>query len=169
MEEAMSRAGAKESTIVSSPGGGKDITYTLDGLVHTYHLRCLAAAVDTALWQRLQAQNCYTVTAGTRGRFSSLSPAPDFMAQMYRNSVVAGGVQSPASFIKRASALCDSCISLINNLMVKFALQHEAPLIAGGYIGGPVPRDIGRARPESDPTRAGTPDPARPATPSSPA
>jgi hypothetical protein len=37
--------------------------------------------------------------------------------------------------------MCNSCISLINNHMVKLALEKAVPIIAGGYIGGQVPKD----------------------------
>lgn len=142
MEEAIeSSRGKGEYDCIVAFSGGKDSTYTLQQLVRTYRLRCLAVTVDNGFVAEQARENCYTVTAALGVDFLFFRPAPDFMAQMYRNSVVAGGVQSPAS-IKRASALCNSCISLINNLMVKFALQHEAPLIAGGYIGGQVPKDM---------------------------
>ena len=37
--------------------------------------------------------------------------------------------------------MCNSCINLINNHMVKLALEKSVPIIAGGYIGGQVPKD----------------------------
>ncbi len=142
MEEAIeSSRGKGEYDCIVAFSGGKDSTYTLQHLVRTYRLRCLAVTVDNGFVAEQARENCYAVTAALGVDFLFFRPAPDFMAQLYRTSVIAGGVQTPAS-IKRASAICNSCISLINNLMVKFALQHEAPLIAGGYIGGQVPKDM---------------------------
>ncbi len=121
--------------------GGKDSSYTLQSLVRTYQLRCLAVTIDNGFLSEQARTNCTTVTSALGVDFLMFRPAPTFMARMYRTSVTAGGVQSPAA-IKRASAICNSCISMINTLMVTFAIQHEAPLIAGGYIGGQVPKDM---------------------------
>src|SRR5262249_9100880 len=43
--------------------------------------------------------------------------------------------------LTRASSMCNSCINLINNHMVRLALEKSVPIIAGGYIGGQVPKD----------------------------
>lgn len=121
--------------------GGKDSSYTLQRLVRTYGLRCLAVMVDNGFIADQARANGAAVTAALGVDLLCFRPAPSFMTRLYRTSATTGGVQTPAS-IKRASALCTSCISLINTLMVTFALQYEAPLIAGGYIGGQVPKDM---------------------------
>lgn len=142
LEEAIAASrGQGEYDCIVAFSGGKDSTYTLQQLVRTYQLKCLAVTIDNGFVAEQARQNCQTVTAALGVDFMFFRPAPDFMARMYRTSVTGGGVQTPAS-IKRASAICNSCISLINNLMVKFALQHGAPLIAGGYIGGQVPKNM---------------------------
>lgn len=133
--------GKGEYDCIVAFSGGKDSSYTLMRLVQTYGLKCLAVTIDNGFIAEQARHNCHTVTEALGVDFTFFRPAPDFMANMYRTSVTTGGVQTPAS-IKRASAICNSCISLINNLMVKFAVQYEAPLIAGGYIGGQVPKNM---------------------------
>lgn len=142
MEAAIEQSRGKgEYDCIVAFSGGKDSSYTLMRLVRDYGLRCLAVTIDNGFIAEQARRNCYTVTEALGVDFTFFRPAPNFMAQMYRTSVTTGGVQTPAS-IKRASAICNSCISLINNLMVKFAVQYEAPLIAGGYIGGQVPKNM---------------------------
>ncbi|MEM7129850.1 MAG: hypothetical protein AAF702_26185 [Chloroflexota bacterium] len=142
MESAIEQSRGKgEYDCIVAFSGGKDSSYTLMRLVRDYDLNCLAVTIDNGFISDQARQNCYTVTEALGVDFSFFRPAPKFMANMYRTSVTTGGVQTPAS-IKRASAICNSCISLINNLMVKFALQYESPIIAGGYIGGQVPKNM---------------------------
>ena len=133
--------GKGEYDCIVAFSGGKDSSYTLMRLVQEYDLRCLAVTIDNGFVAEQARRNCHAVTAALGVDFMFFRPAPTFMNNLYRTSVVTGGVQTPAS-IKRASAICNSCISLINNLMVKFALQYDASMIAGGYIGGQVPKNM---------------------------
>ena len=120
--------------------GGKDSSYVLMRLVEQYQLECLAVTVDNGFISEQAVKNCYAVTGALGVDFMLFRPAQDFMMRMYRVSATTGGVQTPAS-IKRASAICHSCINLINNYMIQLAVQHETPMIAGGYIGGQVPKN----------------------------
>jgi hypothetical protein len=63
------------------------------------------------------------------------------MKRLYRESVT-GDLHVKAA-IKRASSICNSCINLVNTHMINVALQHGVSIIAGGYLGGQLPR--GRA------------------------
>src|SRR5690606_27175274 len=72
--------------------------------------------------------------------FQIFKPASDFMKSLYVRSATQADAHTKSA-IKRASSLCNSCINLINAHMLKTALQVGAPLIAGGYLGGQVPRD----------------------------
>ena len=62
------------------------------------------------------------------------------MKNMYVTSLENKQVHTMAA-TKRASAVCNSCIGLINNHMIKTAISMEIPVIAGGYLGGQVPKD----------------------------
>ena len=120
--------------------GGKDSTYTLKTLVQDYKLNCLAITIDNGFIAEQAVINCRTVTAALEVDFMFFTPSPGFMNNMYRTSIEDESVHSKAA-IKRASAICNSCINLINNFMLKTALEKDVPIIAGGYIGGQVPKD----------------------------
>lgn len=120
--------------------GGKDSSYTLMHLVQKYDLKCLAVTIDNDFMSEQAVKNCHSVTEALGVDFVIFKPAPDFMRNMYKVSAINKSFQTNAS-VKRASAICNSCINLINNYMIKMALLHNAPLVAGGYIGGQVPKD----------------------------
>jgi hypothetical protein len=61
------------------------------------------------------------------------------MNKLYKTSATSP-VHTKAA-LTRASSMCNSCINLINNHMVRLALEKSVPIIAGGYIGGQVPKD----------------------------
>ena len=62
------------------------------------------------------------------------------MQNMYGESIVGTGIHARAA-ITRASAICNSCINLINAHMIRLGVQNGVRVIAGGYVGGQVPKD----------------------------
>lgn len=120
--------------------GGKDSAYTLAHLVQTYGLNCLAVTIDNDFMANQARLNCKTVTQALGVDHLMYTPTPSFMNKMYLRSVTHHDIHSKAA-IKRASGICNSCINLINAYMIKTALQNGVFLIAGGYIGGQVPKD----------------------------
>ncbi len=132
--------GKGEYDCIVAYSGGKDSTYTLMHLTKHYNLNCLAVTIDNDFMSSQAVKNCYIVTEALGVDFLMFKPAPSFMMNMYKTSITTGGVQNQAA-IKRVSSVCNSCINLINNYMIKLALLHEAPIVAGGYIGGQVPKN----------------------------
>lgn len=130
--------GAQYQCIVAY-SGGKDSTYVLQQLVSEVGLRCLAVTVDNDFLSAAAIENCRRVASALDIDHIFFKPSSLFMRNMYRKSVE-GNVNAPAA-IKRASDVCNSCINLINNVMIRFAIQNGASLIAGGYLGGQVPKD----------------------------
>ena len=120
--------------------GGKDSSFTLKRLVEVYRMRCLAVLVDNGFISEQALKNCHYMCAGLDVDLQIFKPSPVFMEGMYRESVRAKSLHV-TSAVKRASDICNSCINLINNHMVKTAVQVGAPVVAGGYIGGQVPRN----------------------------
>ena len=120
--------------------GGKDSSYTLDMLVGRYGLNCLAITIDNGFIADTALENCHRVTKALGVDFVLFAPSPSFMQNMYRRSAERAGIHAAAA-IKRASNICNSCINLINNQMLVTALEKQVPIIAGGYIGGQVPKD----------------------------
>ena len=120
--------------------GGKDSTFTLKLLIETYGLKCLAVTIDNGFISEQAKKNCDAVTSMLGVDHFVFKPSTDFMNNMFVQSVRNKDIHSNAS-IKRASCICNSCINLINIQMIKFALQNDVPIVAGGYIGGQVPKD----------------------------
>ena len=131
--------GNGEYECIVAYSGGKDSSNTLKFLVERYGLRCLAVTVDNGFIAEQAVENCKTVTAALGVDLLFYRPSPVFMNDLYLKSATTA-LHAPAA-IKRASSMCNSCISLINNYMIKTALQHNVKIIAGGYIGGQIPTD----------------------------
>jgi hypothetical protein len=120
--------------------GGKDSTFVLQLLVRQYGLRCIALTVDNGFISPQALKNCRAVTTALGVDYIQFQPAPSFMNTMYERSINNADIHA-RSAIKRASAICNSCINLINNVAVVTALEKNIPTIAGGYLGGQVPKD----------------------------
>lgn len=120
--------------------GGKDSSYTLVHLVEQYGLNCLAVTIDNGFIANQARENCRTVPESLGVDHIMFTPAAKFMNNMYVTSVTKPEVHTKAA-IRRASSMCNSCINLINAYMIRTALQNGTGLIAGGYIGGQVPKD----------------------------
>lgn len=120
--------------------GGKDSTFVLQLLAREYGVRCLAMTIDNGFLSEQAMENCRKVTTALEVDFILIKPSPRFMNNMYERSVANADVHARAA-ITRASAICNSCINLINNIAVVTALEKNIPTIAGGYLGGQVPKD----------------------------
>lgn len=120
--------------------GGKDSTFTLQLLVEKYGLNCLAVTIDNGFISDQAWKNCDSVTTNLGVDYVIYKPANQFMQTLYVQSARNQDVH-PKSAIRRASSMCNSCINMINVYMLKLAIQHGVPIIAGGYIGGQVPKD----------------------------
>lgn len=141
LEEALDRRrGARPYEAIVAFSGGKDSSYTLRYLSEELGLRCLAITVDNGFVARGARENCTRVCDSLGVDHVFFKPASRFMEGMYRASIERADLHPPAS-TRRASAICASCISLINAHMLQRAIQLRAPIVAGGYLGGQVPRN----------------------------
>ena len=118
--------------------GGKDSCYTLKLMVEEFGLKCLAILIDNGFVAPRAQVNARKVTEALGVDYSVFVPAPAFVRNMFAVSATGDGVHPPSA-MKRASAMCNSCISLINAHMLQQAAAHGVPMIAGGYISGQVP------------------------------
>lgn len=132
--------GGRDYDCIVAYSGGKDSSYTLKALTENYGLKCLAVTVDNGFMSEQARSNSKAVTEALGVDYQLFTPAWSFMSGMYKESVTNTELHSKAA-IRRASAICNSCIGLINVYMIRLALMHGAKLIAGGYIGGQVPKD----------------------------
>lgn len=133
-----STAGAYDCIVAFS--GGKDSTYTLRMLTERYKLRCLAIMVDNGFISPQARMNGRIVTETLGVDLQVFRPAPGFMRRLYRESALATDLHTKAA-TTRASGICNSCIGLINNYVLRTALEKQVSVIAGGYIGGQIPKD----------------------------
>jgi predicted PP-loop superfamily ATPase len=129
----------RDYDVIVALSGGKDSTYTLKMLARDYGLRCLAVTIENGFLSDTAVENCYRVTERLETDLILFKPSTTFMRSMYRESIK-GGLHPPGA-IRRASDVCNSCINLINTRMIKIALAHQVSLIAGGYLGGQVPKN----------------------------
>jgi 7-cyano-7-deazaguanine synthase in queuosine biosynthesis len=135
-----SNKGGRDYDCIVAYSGGKDSSYTLKALIEDYGLKCLAVTVDNGFMSDQARANSTALTAALGVDYQLFTPAWSFMSGMYKESVSNTDLHSKSA-IKRASSICNSCINLINVYMIRLALMHGAKLIAGGYIGGQVPKD----------------------------
>jgi len=131
--------GPRDYDCIVAYSGGKDSTYTLMTLQRRFGLRCLAVTIDNGFVSERALANCRLVSDSLGIDHLLFRPSFAFMRRMYVDSLEVGVHVSAAA--KRASAICNSCIGLINNYVLKLALQMEVPIVAGGYLGGQVPKD----------------------------
>lgn len=132
--------GARPYECVVAFSGGKDSSYTLKLLVEHYRLRCLAVTIDNSFLSNGTLANCRAVCGSLGVDHVLFTPNRGFIRQMYGTSVAHEEVHAPAA-IQRASSICNSCISLINTHILQKALELGAPLVAGGYLAGQLPKD----------------------------
>jgi tRNA(Ile)-lysidine synthase TilS/MesJ len=125
--------------------GGKDSSFALRYLRETFPAaRMIAFTVDNGFIAERARQNCLDVTARLGVDHVFFRPAPGAMGEIYRASL-ASDLHSLAA-LRRASAVCNSCIQVINTQILNFATGYDIPIVAGGYIGGQVPSRSGHMR-----------------------
>jgi tRNA(Ile)-lysidine synthase TilS/MesJ len=137
--------GTRPYECVVAYSGGKDSSYTLKLLVETYELRCLAVTIDNGFLSSSTLDNCRAVCGGLGVDHVLFAPSRKFAEKMYRTSAMDEGVHPPAA-VRRASSICSSCIAMVNTHVLQKALQVGAPIVAGGYIGGQLPREAAMTR-----------------------
>ena len=126
--------------VVVAYSGGKDSTYTLQFLTEEVGLKCLAITIDNGFLSEQALQNCSVVSESLGTDFMMFKPNFQFMKNMYKASITGDSPFIPSAK-KRSSEICGSCINLINSYMIKMAIKFNVSLIAGGYIGGQVPKN----------------------------
>jgi len=132
--------GARPYDCVVAFSGGKDSSYTLRLLVEHYGLRCLAITIDNSFLSNSTLANCRAVCSSLGVDHVLFTPNRRFVRGMYGASAAREDIHAPAA-IERASSICNSCIGLINTHILQRAIETGAPLVAGGYLAGQLPKD----------------------------
>jgi tRNA(Ile)-lysidine synthase TilS/MesJ len=128
-----------EFDVLVAYSGGKDSSYILWLLSQHYGQRCLAITIDNGFISERAFENGRRVTETLGIDYHIVRPSPSFVKTAFRKSLTES--VHPKVALKRASSVCNTCISMINNHMVKTAIQWDIPIIAGGYISGQVPKN----------------------------
>lgn len=117
--------------------GGKDSTYTLMLAVRKYGLRTLAFTFDNGFLSELAFDNIRSAVNALAVDHIMLRPSSDTMKAIVRVSAL-HRIYAPKTLI-RISAVCNSCITMINTAAVSLALENGIPFVVAGFTLGQIP------------------------------
>jgi len=117
--------------------GGKDSSYTLMLAVKKYGLRILAFTFDNGYLSERTVQNIKCMVDAMSVDLITIRPASDVMKSIIRTSVL-HPVYSPRT-LTRISAVCNSCITMVNTSAESIALEKDIPFIISGFTLGQIP------------------------------
>jgi tRNA(Ile)-lysidine synthase TilS/MesJ len=117
--------------------GGKDSTYTLKLLKEEYQLHLLSVTVDHGFTSPTATKNIETVTRRLDIDHYTLRPRAAMMCTLFNQSMSTDVY--PAKSLERASAICNSCMSIVKALLLKMAIESSIPLIFYGWSPGQAP------------------------------
>ncbi|OGP63191.1 MAG: hypothetical protein A2V65_01700 [Deltaproteobacteria bacterium RBG_13_49_15] len=110
--------------------GGKDSTYTLRLLIENYQLKVLAITFNHGFISPTAIENINKVTKHLHVDHEYVSPQTDTIKEVFVKSLFPNFY--PLSALKRASAVCISCMNLIKSYLIKKAIEAKAPLVVYG-------------------------------------
>lgn len=131
--------GKSEYDAVLCYSGGKDSTYTLYLAVKKYGLRVLSFTLDNGFLSSLALKNIHTVVDNLGVDQLFFRPSKRLYEGIVRTSLTRQLYARSTS--RRISAGCQSCISIVNNMALKLALEKRIPLILAGFTLGQIPVD----------------------------
>ena len=129
--------GKTEYDAVMCYSGGKDSTYTLMLAIQKYGLNVLALTVDNGFLSNLAMQNIQRTVDYLGVDLITIRPSLKFLIPLIKTSAFEQ-IYNPKTLV-RISSVCNSCISLINVMALKLALEKEIPLILAGFTLGQIP------------------------------
>jgi hypothetical protein len=131
--------GKKDYDAIVCYSGGKDSTYTLMKAVREYDLRVLSFTLDNGFLSPLALRNINTVVERLAVDHIFFKPSKELYAGIIRTSLTKP--LYARSTARRISAGCQSCISIVNNMALKIAMEKDIPLILAGFTLGQIPTD----------------------------
>jgi hypothetical protein len=117
--------------------GGKDSTYTLKLAVQRYGLKVLSFTLDNGFISERAFANIRTVVDNLGVDHITIRPSAKFYRSVIRASALHTIYRDQTSV--RISAGCNSCISLVNTLALKIAIEKGIPIILAGFTLGQIP------------------------------
>ncbi len=132
-----SERGQAEYDAIMCYSGGKDSTYTLMTAVKKYNLKVLAFTLDNGFTSPAAFENIRRICDELGVDQITFAPSAKFFKPLIKVSALEE-VYSPKTLV-RISAICNSCISVVNNSALKLALEKEVPFILAGFTLGQIP------------------------------
>lgn len=117
--------------------GGKDSTYTLNLLKKKYNLNVLAYVFDNGFLSDYALKNIKNVTEKLNVDTMIFSPDFGLLKKIFVQSLIRDENFSKAA-LKRASAVCTTCIGFIKFNSLKVAFEKNIPIVAFGWAPGQV-------------------------------
>ncbi|MBU2969546.1 hypothetical protein KO527_09340 [Pseudoalteromonas sp. C2R02] len=117
--------------------GGKDSTYVLKLAVEKYGLNVLAFTLDNGYIAEAAWKNIRKVVDGLGVDHWVYRPGSGNYKAIARASAVTDVYRK--NTLTRISAICNSCISMVNVTALKIALEKKIPFILAGFTLGQIP------------------------------
>jgi hypothetical protein len=129
--------GSSEYDAIVCYSGGKDSTLTLKLAVEKYKLKILAFTLENGFTSPEANLNIERVVSTLGVDHITFRPSQKFMRNLYRVSSLHEIYNKKT--LTRISANCNSCISIVNNIALKYALEKDIPFILSGFTLGQIP------------------------------
>lgn len=117
--------------------GGKDSTYTLMIAMQKYGMKILAFTLDNGFISPVAFENIHRTVDYLGVDHITIRPSAKFFIPLVKASAL-NRIYSPKTLV-RISAICHSCISLVNTAALKLALEKRIPFILAGFTLGQIP------------------------------
>lgn len=117
--------------------GGKDSTYTLQLAVQKYKLNVLAFTLDNGFISKTAWSNIRRVVDSLGVDHWVFRPN-----SKHYNAIAKASSENDIynkRTLTRISAICNSCISMVNTTALKLALEKKIPFILAGFTLGQIP------------------------------
>jgi len=117
--------------------GGKDSSYTLALAVRKYGLRVLSFTLDNGFLSPAAFDNIRSVTSALGVEQLTYRPSLPFFRKVIRATAILPIYREQT--LTRISAGCNACISLVNTMALRLALEKDIPFILAGFTLGQIP------------------------------
>lgn len=131
------KQGARPYDAIVCNSGGKDSTYTLKLAVEKYGLRVLSFTMDNGFISPQARKNIETVVDTLGVDHITVRPSARFYRRVIKAAALLPIYQDQT--LRRISAGCNACISLVNTMALKLAIEKGAPFILAGFTLGQIP------------------------------
>jgi hypothetical protein len=129
--------GKHEYDAVMCYSGGKDSTYTLMLAVQKYRLKVLSFTLDNGFMSQTAFDNISNVVDELGVDQITFRPSKKHMQAIIKASAFHPIYN--AKSLTRISSVCNSCISIVNMMSLKIALEKNIPFILAGFTLGQIP------------------------------